>query len=470
MHKHIPVHISQTVNFCPNFPLSGISDQKVPPPISENFRFEMTKVYSEIPAPPPFQKTSDLRWPKFTLKYPPPISENFRFEMTKVYSEIPPPFQKTSDLRWPKFTLKYPPPILENFSKIPPLLENFRFEMTKVYSEIPPPPTILENFRFEMTKSLLRNTPPFQKTSDLRWPKFTLKYPPFRKTSDLRWPKFSLKYPPPHFGKLQIWDDQKFTLKYPPPFQKASDLRWPKFTLKYPPPHFGKLQIWDDQSLLWNTPPFLENFSKIPPPFGKLQIWDDQKFTPKYPPTISENFRFEMTKVYSKIPPPPISENFRFEMTKVYSEIHPLHFGKLQIRDDQSLLRNPAPPPISENFRFEMTKVYSEIRMNEWNYVGIPVQLVVGCICCDINKAINNNFLEWPLCVTLMTSHTFITFSLQTTVSNIRVPHGRIELLACDLENDLVAWPSWSHTSQPVTEQRLRVICMKVFCCSSLQW
>ena len=58
--------------------------------------------------------------------------------------------------------------------------------------------------------------PPFRKTSDLRWPKFTPKYPPFWKTSDLRWPKF--------------------TPKYPPPFQKTSDLRWPKFTPEYPPP------------------------------------------------------------------------------------------------------------------------------------------------------------------------------------------------------------------------------------------
>ena len=45
MHKHIPVHIPQTVNFCPNFP------ESTPPPISENFRFEMTKVYSKIPSP-----------------------------------------------------------------------------------------------------------------------------------------------------------------------------------------------------------------------------------------------------------------------------------------------------------------------------------------------------------------------------------------------------------------------------------
>ena len=63
-----------------------------------------------------------------------------------------------------------------------------------------------------------------------------------------------------------------------------------------------------------------------------------------------------MTKVYSEIPP--LLENFRFGMTKVYSEIPP-YFRKLQIWDDQSLLRNT--PPTLENFRFEMTKVYSGI-------------------------------------------------------------------------------------------------------------
>ena len=82
-----------------------------------------------------------------------------------------------------------------------------------------------------------------------------------------------------------------------------------------PPPHFGKLQIWDDQSLLRNTPPSLP---------------------------ILENFRFGMTKVYSEITPP-FLENFRFGMTKVYSEIPPPLFGKLQIWDDQSLLRNTHP-------------------------------------------------------------------------------------------------------------------------------
>ena len=82
--------------------------------------------------------------------------------------------------------------------------------------------------------------------------------------------------PPPHFRKLQIWDDESL--------QRNTPL------------HFEKLQILDDQSLQRNTPP--------PAHFGKLQIWDDQSLqqnTP--PPPISENFRFGMTKVYSRIPP-----------------------------------------------------------------------------------------------------------------------------------------------------------------------
>ena len=122
MHKQVP---GWTVNFGPNFPDQSLL-QNTPPP--------------------PFRKTSDLGWPKFAPEYPPhfwklqiwddqsllwntpPISENFRFGMTKVYSGIPPhfgklqiwddqsllrntpPFQKTSDLGWPKFTLEYPPP------------------------------------------------------------------------------------------------------------------------------------------------------------------------------------------------------------------------------------------------------------------------------------------------------------------------------------------------------------------------
>ena len=181
------------------------------------------------------------------------------YPFLELKTRIPPPFSKTSDLGWPKFTPKYPP----HFGKL------------QIWDD----------------QSLLRNTPPFWKTSDLGWPKFT--------------PKF-----PPHFGKLQIWDDQSL-LRNTPPFWKTSDLGWPKFTLKYPPilenfrfgmtkvyseippPHFGKLQIWDDQSLLRNTPPFFLKTSdlgwpkfspKYPPPFWKTLDLGWPKFTPKYPP------------------------------------------------------------------------------------------------------------------------------------------------------------------------------------------
>ena len=101
-----------------------------------------------------------------------------------------------------------------------------------------------------------------------------------------------LRNTPPHFGKLQIWDVQSLLRNTPPilenfrfgmtkvyseipptpPFWKTSDLGCPKFTPKSPP-HFGKLQIWDDQSLLRNTPPF-----------GKLQIWDVQSLLQNTPP------------------------------------------------------------------------------------------------------------------------------------------------------------------------------------------
>ena len=106
---------------------------------------------------------------------------------------------------------------------------------------------------------------PFQKTSDLGWPKFTLEYPPgphyFGKLQI--WDDQSLLWntphpPTPHFGKLQIWDDQSLLRNTPNP----------------PPPHFGKLQIWDDQSLLWNTPS---------PPFWKISDLGWPKFTPEYP-------------------------------------------------------------------------------------------------------------------------------------------------------------------------------------------
>ena len=105
-------------------PLSGIEDQKAPPapnqsllrntpPISENFRFGMTKVYSGIPPPPHFgklqiwddqsllrntppfrktSKTSDLGQPKFTPEYPSPHFRKLQiWDDQSLLQNTPPP-------------------------------------------------------------------------------------------------------------------------------------------------------------------------------------------------------------------------------------------------------------------------------------------------------------------------------------------------------------------------------------------
>ena len=164
----------------------------------------MTKVYSGIP---------------------PPISENFRFGMTKVYSRILPPtdycdaqagFWLHSKF-WSKFSRKPLSGISDQ--KAPPFSENFKFGMTKVYSGIPPP--ISENFRFGMTKVYSRILPPtdycdaqagFWLHSKF-WSKFSRK--PLSGISDQK------ALPP--LRKLQIWDDQSL-LRNTPPFRKTSDL------------------------------------------------------------------------------------------------------------------------------------------------------------------------------------------------------------------------------------------------------
>ena len=108
MHKQVS---GWTVNFCPNSPESPFLEFQTRKPHTpsqmKNFRFEMTKVYSGIP-PPPNEKLQ-IWDDQSLLQNTPPKWKYFRFEMTKVYSGIPPKW-KTSDLRWPKFTLEYPPP------------------------------------------------------------------------------------------------------------------------------------------------------------------------------------------------------------------------------------------------------------------------------------------------------------------------------------------------------------------------
>ena len=144
MHKQVS---GWTVNFGPNSPV-----------------YPFLELKTRIP-PPPFWKTSDLGWPKFTPKYPPPP-----FWKTSIWDEFtpkyPPPFWKTSDLGWPKFYT--PPPSSDLWPKFTPKYPPILKTWFGIHSEIPPP---------HHDQSLLRN-PIFSKTSDLGWPKFTPKYPP----------------------------------------------------------------------------------------------------------------------------------------------------------------------------------------------------------------------------------------------------------------------------------------------------
>ena len=105
MHKQVS---GWTVNFCPNSPESPFLEfqTRKPPPQWKTSALVWPKFTPKYPpneklqiwndqsllwnTPPPNWKTSDLGWPKFTPKYPPKMI-NFRFEMTKVYSEMPPP-------------------------------------------------------------------------------------------------------------------------------------------------------------------------------------------------------------------------------------------------------------------------------------------------------------------------------------------------------------------------------------------
>ena len=106
-----------------------------------------------------------------------------------------------------------------------------------------------------------------------------------------------------------------------------------------PPPN-EKLQISDDQGLLQNTPP---------PPQWKTSDLRWPKFTPEYPPSM-KNFRFQMTKVYSRISPPPKWKTSDFRWPKFTPEYPPPN-EKLQIWDDQSLLWN-APPWKTSDLRW----------------------------------------------------------------------------------------------------------------------
>ena len=205
----------------------------------------------------------------------------------------------------------------------------------------------MKNFRFEMTKFNSKIPPsPQWKTSDLRWPKFTPKYPPM-KNFRFEMTKVYSEIPPQKWKTSDLrWPN--LTPKYPPPPQwKTSDLRWPKFTPKYPPNENFRFEMtkvyseippkkWKTSDLRWPnlTPKY------PPPPNEKLQIWDDQSLLWNTPPM--KNFRFEMTKFNSKISPKWKTSDLRWpKFTPKYPPLPPNE--KLQIWDDQSLLWNTPP-------------------------------------------------------------------------------------------------------------------------------
>ena len=101
--------------------------------------------------------------------------------------------------------------------------------------------------------------------------------------------------------------------------------------------------VWRDycdaQAGFWLNSKFLSKFSRKP-----LSVITDQKAP------LPQKFRFEVTKVFSRIPPTP---KFRFEVTKVYSGIPPQKF-----RFEVTKVFSRIPP---QKFRFEVTKVYSRI-------------------------------------------------------------------------------------------------------------
>ena len=99
----------------------------------------------------------------------------------------------------------------------------------------------------------------------------------------------------------------------------------------------------------WNFRPE----SPSPPPQNKkLQIWDDQSLLRNTPP----NEKLQIWDDQSLLWNTPPMKNFRFEMTKVYSGIPPNE--KLQIWDDQTLLRNTRYPPWIPLVNMVFSRIY----------------------------------------------------------------------------------------------------------------
>ena len=107
MHKQVS---GWTVNFGPNFPESPFLELKTrkPPPLLENFRFGMTKVYSRIP--PHFRKLQI--WDDQSLLWNTPHFRKLQIwdDQSLLWNTPPPHFGNFRYLGWPKFTPEYPLP------------------------------------------------------------------------------------------------------------------------------------------------------------------------------------------------------------------------------------------------------------------------------------------------------------------------------------------------------------------------
>ena len=117
----------------------------------------------------------------------------------------------------------------------------------------------------------------------------------------------------------------------------------------------------DAQAGFWLNSKFWSKFSSLPlsgiedqntppPPFWKTSDLGCPKFTPKYPPHFGKLQIWDVQSLLRNTPPftpkypPPHFGKLQIWDDQSLLRNTPPHFGKLQIWDDQSLLRNTPPP------------------------------------------------------------------------------------------------------------------------------
>ena len=118
-------------------------------------------------------------------------------------------------------------------------------------------------------------------------------------------------------------------------------------------PNFPESPFLESQTR--KPPPLLENFRfgmtqsllRNTPPFRKLQIWDDQSLLRNIypPPTHFGKLQIWDDQSLLRNTPPTFQKTSDLGWPQFTPE-YPPDFGKLQIWDDHSLLRNTPPPRV----------------------------------------------------------------------------------------------------------------------------